>query len=145
MPSSCTASIKYRSYSRIDASALRSDLFSSDLLINPASNTSQLYEQHYNTLTSLIDKRAPLKTTNRSHQTNNPWFCNRLLYHKQRKRQLERLWRKEGSPLRRSALRQQINIFNRLVSSAKAQYFTNNIGQHKNNPTKKRGRSLTNY
>ena len=115
---------------------LNADLSSSDLLTNPSSTPSENYKQYYDTLISLLNKYAPLKIMNITHKTNNPWFSKHLMYHKQRKRQLERLWRKERSPLCRSALRRQINLFNRLVSQAKSQYFSNNISQFKNNPRK---------
>ena len=49
---------------------------------------------------------------------------------------MERLWRKEKSALRRSNLRKQVNVYNKLISTAKNNFYTNQIENSQSNPKK---------
>jgi hypothetical protein len=75
------------------------------------------------TLSSLLDKHAPMRTVTCSHRSPNPWFTSSLLTEKRRKRQLERLWRKTGNPSDRLAFRKQCHLFNRLLLKSQSDYY----------------------
>ena len=59
-----------------------------------------------------------------------------ITYNQQRKRQMERLWRKEKSLLRRANLRKQVHFYNGLVSNAKSRFYSKQIEKNKNDPKK---------
>ena len=115
--------------------ALSSDLLESELIQNPANTAQELYEQCHNTLSVLLDNHAPVKSKIIKVNTQ-PWLTSTIVYNKQRKRQMERLWRKEKSSLRRSNLRKQVNFHNRLVANAKRKFYSEQIEKNKNDPKK---------
>ena len=54
--------VSFRQYHKIDMDLLLDDLRNSDLIKDPAINSSDLYDQYVTTLSSLLDKFAPSKT-----------------------------------------------------------------------------------
>ena len=97
--------------------------------------TPGLYDQYHNTLATLLDKHAPLKSKNSSDTI--PWFSQEIVEAKRVKRRLELQWRKrKSSPLYRSRFRRQVNLVNRMISSAKSQYYTDCVDAAKENPKK---------
>ena len=99
--------------------SIKHDLANSPQITDPKSNLTDLYNQYYDILHELINKQAPLKTKQLTPSSKQPWISGNILYHKQRKKQPKRLWRKEKMCLRKSNLRWQINHFNKLTAAAK--------------------------
>ena len=56
------ATVSFRKYHKIKKEKIKTDLIASDLINNPSKNADTLYEQYHSTLTTLIDKHAPLHT-----------------------------------------------------------------------------------
>ena len=56
------AIVTFRKYHKIDKEKMKTDLLTSELLINPPKETSALYNQYQSTLSGLIDKHAPSQT-----------------------------------------------------------------------------------
>ena len=90
----------------------------SDLIVNPATTANEMYAQCHETLTSLLDKHAPMQTRK---VTSKPciFTTNELLRAKRTKRQLERIWRHSKTALNGSKFRKQINLCNRLAEKNK--------------------------
>ena len=122
--------IWFRKFHKINRVQLCSDLKSSDLVKNPTSSScAALYKKYHDTLSSLLDKHAPL----RSKQEDRPpvkWLTGEILNAKRIKRHFERKWRRTGSTLDRSRYRQSINSYNRLLTRAKQTFYTKTIEEN---------------
>ena len=51
--------VTFRKYHKINMEAMRKDLLSSELIVDPKNNSDALYSQYHSTLTTLIDKHVP--------------------------------------------------------------------------------------
>ena len=126
--------ITYRAINKINVSLFKNDLAKSDLLLSPCSDSSSLYDQYHSTLSSLIDKHAPLKTKNCSSRRKDPWITDEFLAAKRKKRNLEKTWRRTKFSFDKFSLTKQTHICNNLLSKAKNDWYTSMIEQNKNKP-----------
>ena len=120
----------------IDLDALKLDLQSSDLMLNPClTSPGDLYDQYHATLTQLLDKHAPL-CIKQKKRPREPWITNNFIKAKQTKRYFERIWRRTKSVIDRSRFRQQVNKCNRILNDSKNKFYSDIISEHKDNPKK---------
>ena len=56
------ATVSFRKYHKIDKEKMRADLLASELINNPSKEPDTLCKQYHTTLSTLIDKHAPLHT-----------------------------------------------------------------------------------
>lgn len=122
-------SITYRNFKDINLDKLKKDLNNSALVTSPCVTAEESYDQFHKTLTDLIDKHAPLQLKKHMAKRVCLWTSPEILKAKRTKRQFERMYKREKSPLNRSRLRKQINLFNRLVSKAKDAYYRDIINK----------------
>lgn len=127
--------ITYRKFAKIDMSSLRHDLSTAFSSQNGENTPDLLYDFYHSTLTKILDIHAPACTFVPKHPVKS-WITPAILQAKRVKRQLERLWRKYKSPLFKSKLRRQINLYNRLITSAKHQYFKQVVDASQGNSKK---------
>src|SRR6218665_3539208 len=90
-PRPAPAPHSFRRISSINIEAFMRDLFSSDLVLNPPSSLDDLLCSYNATLSSLLDKHAPIITKSGSH-SNNPWYTSYLQAFKSFRRRLERTY-----------------------------------------------------
>ena len=102
-----TTVIHYRSFKTIDIDNFKSDILSSPLYTNPASNSSDLSEQLTSTLNSILDIHAPLKSKIVVLIPHTPWINPEILVAKRERSRLERSWRRWKSPFDRKKFRTQ--------------------------------------
>jgi hypothetical protein len=121
--------VTFRNLKTIDLDAFRQDIRDSDFHTNPASNATDLGDQ-YCELRAILDRHAPLKTKQLSFRPENPWMTPEIIRAKGHRRYLERTWRKNPTPLNRSRFTKQANLCNRLMSKAKAAYYTDVIREN---------------
>ena len=122
--------IKFRKLRSINIEAFKQDILWSDLITKPASNSTDLAEQYNSTLTSILDKHAPLRTKQVSEQSPNPWMTPDIQAAKNQRRYFERVWRRNPTPLNRSRFTKQVHHCNRLMSKAKATYYDSIVSEN---------------
>ena len=131
---------KYRSCRKFDIDNFKNDLTNSDLIQNPDTNSATfLYTQYHATMSTLLDKHAPLKSckVTPSARPVNEWITDEILLSRIKKRQLERLWRRDRTDFNRSRLNAQVHLCNRLImSKAKKNYYTFLVTENITNPRK---------
>ena len=117
--------INYRSYRKFDIDNFKNDLTNSGLIQNPDTNSAtSLYTQYHATMSTLLDKHAPLtclkscKVTPNARPVNG-WITDEILLSKRKKRQLKRIWRRDRTDSNRSRLNEQVHLCNRLMLKAK--------------------------
>lgn len=84
------------------------------------------------TMLSVLDKHAPLKTKTVIHRDSDPWFDEDLVAAKKERRRLERIMRKDGSTDSRERYKRQRNLVISMAYTAKAKYYTSVIMESKN-------------
>ena len=109
-PTTQRSVIHYRSFKTIDIDNFKSDILSSPLYTNPASNSSDLSEQLSSTLNSILDIHAPLKSKIVVLRPHTPWINPEILAAKRERSRLERSWRRWKSPFDRKKFRAQCNF-----------------------------------
>ncbi len=117
--------IKYRKIKSIDIGAFKNDILNSSLVVDPGDTAEKLAKQYGDTLTSILDKHAPLSTKLVIPKPNiNPWMSPEILAAKRQRRYLERTWRKNPTALNRSRYTRQTHLCNRMMSKAKSSYYS---------------------
>ncbi len=116
--------IAYRKLKSIDIDAFKNDILNSSLIKEPCTNIIDLAAQFNDTLSSILDKHAPLINKRVTPKPSNPWMTPEILSAKNHRRYLERAWRRNRTALNRSRFTRQTHLCNRLMSKAKSAYFT---------------------
>ena len=75
---------------------MKTDLISSDLISNPSNDADTLYKQYHTTLTTLIDKHAPLHTKHTKAKYISGWVNKAVIAAKETKHLFERIWRRNN-------------------------------------------------
>ena len=89
------SNVSYRNLSAINLDALRADLSNSDLCINTdLSDIHELVKSYNETLESVINRHAPLRTKTIIARPHVPWFNNEVKSVKRERRRAERKWRR---------------------------------------------------
>lgn len=127
--------ISYRSYHKINLDIFKQDIQNSDLHKNPNTTPDGLYQQYHDTLSSLLDKHAPLQSRRLKKRPGVP-HNSKIIQAKKDKRRLERKWRQCKSPYNRSRFRQQINYCNNLLRAEKYKLYSDKISASSNDPKK---------
>ena len=114
--------ITYRRINQIDINNFKTDIVKSQLITNPKLSADSLYKQFHDTLSSILNTHAPLKTKSRFHDTlssilnthaplktkyvspkpPNHWITSAVQAAKRTRRYLERVWHKFRFPSDRS-------------------------------------------
>ena len=131
--------INYIFYRKFDIDNFKNDLTNSDLIQNPDTNSAtSLYTQYHATMSTLLDKHAPLKSCKVAANARpvNDWITDEILLSKRKKMQLERIWRRNRTDSKRSRLNAQVHLCNRLMSKAKQNCYTNVVSENITNPRK---------
>src|SRR5208282_2739586 len=95
----------FRRIHSIDVGKFMSDLLSEPLITQPPSSLSDLIELYNSTLSSLLDKYAPLITKPISSRPPNPWFTPYLHELKATRRRMEKAWKRSSDSYHAMRLR----------------------------------------
>ena len=114
------ATVSFRKYHKIDKEKMKADLLASELINNPSKEPDTLYKQYHSTLSTLIDKHAPLHTENTKAKYIPRWVNDTVIAAKETKRLFERIWRRDKSTFNRSRYMQKVHQYNRIWMQAKS-------------------------
>ena len=122
--------IQYRKIKAINIQAFKDDLKNSNLIKKPSTDIAGLTKQYDDVLRNILDAHAPLHTKNVSRKPPNPWMTPDILAAKRYRRYLERVWRKNPTPLNRSRLTRQTHLCNRKMNAAKSAHYSEIIHEN---------------
>ncbi len=115
--------------------------FSNDILNSPLTNRdedelslSDLVNVYNTTLSTLLDKHAPLITKQVSTSKSNPWFNSDLASLKHNRRKLERTWRSTHSIADLDLLREATKNYHKAIVKAKQDYHARQIQMNSSTP-----------
>ena len=84
---------------QFDINKFKTDISKSQLsTLNPKLSADNLYKQFHDTLSSILNTHAPLKTKSGSPKPPNPWITSAIQAAKRTRRYLECVWRKSRFP-----------------------------------------------
>ena len=127
-PSAQMKEITYRKIKSIDIEKFCTDIERSDLVMNPSCDPDLCYVQYCTVLQDILDKHAPERKTKIIIRPLVPWYNDDITLEKQKRRQLERLWRTtDKTPSGRKAFEHQRNITQQCMQKAKTENLNNQI------------------
>ena len=101
---------------------MKADLLASEMIKNPSKQPDTLYNQYHTTLSTLIDKHAPLHTKHTKVKYITGWVNKTVIAAKEIKRLFECIWRRNKSTFNRSQYMQKVHQYNRICKQAKSQF-----------------------
>ncbi len=119
--------VTYRKLKAINHEDFACDIMNSDLITKPHSDLPALIDQYNSTLSTVLDKHAPLKTRSFTQRPNNPWYNDEIAEAKRKRKRLERKWRKTKLQIDRDLYKTQRLLVNSLISEAKSKYYQDQI------------------
>ncbi|MEL7309253.1 MAG: hypothetical protein AAGK05_16275, partial [Pseudomonadota bacterium] len=127
-----------RNWKAFNCEDFETDLSSSRIcdvnVLNSASSVSALVQFYNDTLSSVLDKHAPLRTVTNSPRKRVPWFSHELRCAIRQRRLAERAWRRTRCAADRAAFVQQRNLVKKMVISQKRLYYEHLIDTHSDSP-----------
>ncbi len=127
--------LSFRRFHSMDFDTFLYDLQHSPLITNPPQSLGSLLISYNITLSSLLDKHAPIitKLSTRTSKSN-PWFTPALRAFRSTVRHAENIWKRTHSASDHSIFRCLCNQYHKLILSAKKRYYSNLISSSSNNP-----------
>ena len=129
--------VNYRKLKSIDLQELRDDISDSPLIstVDKAGHDLEYLITLYNTtLIGLLDKHAPLKTRTITIRPSAPWYTEDIRQEKQKRRALERCWRRTGLTVDRERFVDQCQVINEFILQAKTAYYSRIIDENQYDP-----------
>ena len=129
-----------RAWKGFDADRFRDDLLKSRLCMPPGSHDAilvdELQSMYDTTLTELLDKHAPSRSTKRRRQPLTPWFDSECAAARRKTRALERRYRLTRLASDRLAWTAQVRSMHQFYSTKQNTYWTERVEESHGNPKK---------
>ena len=116
-----------RCWRSFDLGAFQHDLNNSSLVTLPPENVDDLFSAYHSTLSTLLDKHAPLRRQRLSTRRSEPWYDGECRASKRLTRRLERVNRRCHTESSRTAWMQQFQAQRQLFRRKSEAYWTSTI------------------
>ncbi|MBV8073763.1 MAG: RNA-directed DNA polymerase, partial [Acidobacteriaceae bacterium] len=126
----------FRNISKINLKLFSEDILSSDLYSIPATNLSEFFSRFNSTVTSILNKHAPLKSANCSTKQSQPFITAEIRQAKSLRSRLETVYRRTKSDTDKVNFKKQSRLVSNLITNSKRKYFRNLISDSKHNSKK---------
>ena len=118
-----------------DTLSFLTDLESSQLISDPPKSLGPLLSAYSTTLSSLLDKHAPIvNKLSRRQSPSNPWFSAPLRAFRSTLRHAENIWKRSHSAADWSSFESLRNQYEKLILSSKKEYFSSLVSSASDNP-----------
>lgn len=135
-PPTLQENISYRKLKHIDLKSFQDDISTSDLLLKTPEQLEDLVSCYNTTLSSILDKHAPLITKKRTIRAKAPWFNNDIKRAKCERRKAERKWRSSRSDNDYVDFKVKKNHVIFLMNKARSEFYTAFINKNSDNQRK---------
>ena len=125
--------VKFRKLRSIDIDCFCDDLRYSDLLLKSYSHLNTLVEQYNRTLLSILDTHAPEIQRLITVRPSAPWYTQEVADEKNKRRRLERKWRKSEMQSDRERYVHQCSVVNNLICNLKTTHYREIISENSGN------------
>lgn len=120
---------KFRLLSKMDFDVFEQSLLSSQLFVAPKNTVDAFADQLYTIVGSILNSLAPLRTKQRIScgKYINRFLSKEATHAKQKRRRLERHWKKTDAEADRLAYRQQCKLTNSLINESRRKHYADRI------------------
>ena len=126
----------FRPLNSIDIAKFSSDILVSPLHTSPPSNLNDYMELFRSTTQSVLDKHAPLKSSNSSYKVRKPFITTDILKAKSLRSRLEKIYRRSKSPSDHDKFKTQSKLVAKMITESKKRYYRNLVTNSATNPRK---------
>jgi hypothetical protein len=133
-PPSITKTI--RSIKSINTANFSTDILSSDLFTTPAASLDSYLNTFTDTITTLLDKHAPLKTISISSNQRKPFITPLIRAEKSKRSRLETIYRRSRSSSDLLNFKTQARLLHKLIASSRRTYYRSLISLNSLQPRK---------
>ena len=124
--------ISFRKVKSIDIANFKSDVKEAFESVNFTDfNLDTCVEIYNKTLRTVLDSHAPLRQKWIPLKAKHPWHIEQVSEEKNKRRKIERAWRKNWSHVCLKALKKQRNYTNFVIRKSKSDYYVSQITHHK--------------
>src|SRR5271156_2499648 len=124
----------FHQFKKLDIVKFQQDILSSELYSNPSSDVDALAEQYHHVVSSLVDKHVPVITRTVTSRPPAPWYTQEIALARQKRRQLERHWRRTKLTVDREIFVAQKLLVNSMLANAKVKYYADLVKNQSHNP-----------
>ena len=124
---------KSRNLRSVDVISFCDDVVNSPLTDVQSDDIDSLVNGYNSTLTSILDRHAPLKSRVVTCRPASPWFNQGILKAKRKRRKYERVWRLSKNKDDHALFTAQCIVVNNLVKEAKENYYSSIIDENMGN------------
>ena len=128
--------LSYRKIKSIDLDAFKSDLRNSALFKDTPLSLGALVTSYNETLTSLLDKHAPLRSRTVITRPRVPWLTDEIRESKRLRRRAERKWRSSGLEADFANFKLIKNRTTHVMNKARRDFYTDFINKNSDNQRK---------
>lgn len=125
-----------RSLAKINYTTLSADIRASDLYTTQTSDLATYMETFRTTLTALLDKHAPLKTTSCKSIPDKPFITPEIKAQKAKRSRLETVYRKTRTPESHNKYKEQARLVAKLITKARRHFYSALVTQQAHKPRK---------
>ena len=119
-----------------DEEKIKTDCLASEQIKNPSKETDTLCKQYHITLSTLIDKQAPLHTKHTKAKYIPGWVTETIIAVKETEHCFNIFGKERNQPSNRSHYMQKVQLYNRICMQAKSQFLKAKIQDNYHNPQK---------
>ena len=117
----------YRSLKHIDDELFRQDILDSNLVTSPPDDVNQLVTLYNSTLSTILDKHAPLKQRNIARKRKSPWYTEATHAARQKRRRLTRKWKRTRQNTDRDRMIEQRDKVRSDIEISKQEFYQQQI------------------
>jgi len=125
-----------RPINKIDTEQFSKDIFASVLYSSPATTLAAYVQQFSETLTTLLDKHAPLKTSSCPSTPSKPFITPEIRREKSKRSRLESIFRSTKSQTDKENYKAQARVVSKMITASRRQYFRTFISSCSQQPRK---------
>ena len=114
---------EYRKLKSINVQQFRDDIRNSNLCVDPPSALDTLVDCYNRTLSSLLDKHAPVQSRHTTARVRPPWFNDDIKKARQERRKAEKRWRAIRLPEDLAAFKVKRNYVIHIMNEARRKYY----------------------
>ncbi|XP_031555366.1 uncharacterized protein LOC116292226 [Actinia tenebrosa] len=133
---STTKTVSYRKLKSIDLEALKDYLRASKLIVQTPSQLNDLVSSYNKTLSSLLDKHAPLLIRSVVIRHRVPWLTDEIRAIKRQRRRAERKWRRTKLDTDQAAFKALKNRTTYVMNSVRREFYTDFVNDNSDDQRK---------
>ena len=129
-PSLSRKTVSYRSIKSVNIEELTKDLITSKLCLDTPTQLDSLVSCYNNTISTLLDRHAPMKTRTVAVRPMVPWYNEKIRLAKKERRKAERKWRRTKTPTYFNLFKTLKNRVTYLMNKARCSFFSDFVGKN---------------